>query len=239
MEKIKLKMKNEFINVNISKKQIKNVHLKVSRDCSVALSTPIIVPDEWITSFLASKKDWIERQIYKYKESIGQDNFECLKNGSSIQILGKDYRIYISKGQNHLEKDEKNLYLYCKKPNNQVLLRKVFNKWWRFESLGFYKKIAEKFYDSSIRKYGVKFPEIVLRKMKTMWGSCNTKKGRITINEYLFKAHPLEISYVIFHELSHLIYPNHNKDFYKFLTINMPDWIERKKILDKEVAQGI
>jgi hypothetical protein len=34
-------------------------------------------------------------------------------------------------------------------------------------------------------------------------------------------------------------YPKHNKEFYNFLSIYMPDWKERKKILDYEVVQGI
>ena len=61
----------------------------------------------------------------------------------------------------------------------------------------------------------------------------------ITFNEYLYKANLLGVQYVILHEMTHLLYPNHNIDFYNFLTIHMPDWKERKKILDIEVVQGI
>ena len=55
----------------------------------------------------------------------------------------------------------------------------------------------------------------------------------------MLKADLRCIQYVILHELTHLIYPYHNTDFYDFLTIQMPDWRERKKQLDLEVVQGL
>ena len=78
-----------------------------------------------------------------------------------------------------------------------------------------------------------------IKKMKTLWGSCSKHFNKITLNEYLLKADIRCIEYVVFHELTHLIYNAHNKDFYDFLTIYMPDWKERKKRLDLEVVQGL
>ena len=59
------------------------------------------------------------------------------------------------------------------------------------------------------------------------------------MNFCLYKASVPCIEYVILHELAHFLYPNHNKDFYDFLTIHMPDWQERKKQLDYEFVLGI
>ena len=239
MSNVKLKIKAEEIEVKVTKKAIKNVHLKVSRDYSVTLSTPIFVPDEWIEKFLLDKVDWIEKHLYKYKQSEGEDNLECLKNGSTLQILGKDYRVYIKEGQNEILKDEKNLYIYTQNINDQDKIDRVFRKWWRRESLVVYSKIGRKKYKEIFKKYNIECPKISIRKMKTMWGSCNPGKRKIVFNEYLYKANISEVEYVVLHEFTHLIYPNHDKDFYNFLTIHMPDWMERKYILDHEVAQGL
>ena len=41
------------------------------------------------------------------------------------------------------------------------------------------------------------------------------------------------IEYVVMHELCHFIHPNHSKQFYGFLAMLMPDWKERKQLLNK------
>ncbi|MCE5341970.1 MAG: M48 family metallopeptidase [Eubacteriales bacterium] len=78
-----------------------------------------------------------------------------------------------------------------------------------------------------------------MRKMKTLWGSCSRNKGRISLNYYLYKASVPSIEYVILHELAHFIHPKHNKAFYDFLTIYMPDWEQRKAMLDYETVLGV
>lgn len=90
-----------------------------------------------------------------------------------------------------------------------------------------------------VGKYEVAYPKIALRKMKTLWGSCSVQRGIVTFNQYLVKAKPACIKYVILHELVHFIYPNHSKQFYDFLSIHMPDWKDRKKILDQDVVHGL
>lgn len=41
------------------------------------------------------------------------------------------------------------------------------------------------------------------------------------------------------HELLHFIYPKHNTQFYEALTVCMPDWKERKRLLDYEIVLGV
>ena len=82
-------------------------------------------------------------------------------------------------------------------------------------------------------------PDYNIRKMKTLWGSCNTQKIHLTFNYYLYQAQPRLIEYVVLHELIHLIHRNHSRDFYAILSLYMPDWKERKRYLDHEVMQGV
>ncbi|MDR1700473.1 MAG: DUF45 domain-containing protein [Lachnoclostridium sp.] len=37
----------------------------------------------------------------------------------------------------------------------------------------------------------------------------------------------------------HFLYPNHSKQFYYFLSSYMPDWKDRKKMLDLDVVHGL
>lgn len=240
MNKYILKLTSPFDKtiVCIHHKNIKNIHLKVFRDLKVVLSVPNGVTDEWITEFLISKSSWIEKQLQKYKQSSGYNNLIDIKNGTSTQLLGKDCRIIkkISE-KNYVLEDEKNIIVYANKMSKKH--QQVLEYWWREKAYKTYQNEMNELYNKIFKKYGIEEPSLYVRKMKTLWGSCTPSKNKITINEYLLKANIRCIQYVILHELTHLIYPYHNNEFYTFLTIHMPDWSERKKQLDFEVVQGI
>ena len=231
---------NGLIRIQLLRKKIKNVHLKVFRSLDVTLSVPEQVSDEWINSFLLSRKEWIDNQITKYKKTSGYNNLIDIRNGSSTQLLGKDMRIYMEASlSDRICIDEKKIYLYLRDVTDDELAQKEFSKWWRQTAKEVYQNELDCFYEKVIRKYGITKPILKIRKMKTLWGSCTPSKSKITLNEYLLKANIRCIQYVVLHELTHLLYPNHSSDFYDFLTIHMPDWAERKKQLDTEVVQGL
>jgi predicted metal-dependent hydrolase len=231
---------NGQVSVQIIRKKIKNVHLKVFRSLEVILSVPLTVPNDWIDSFLNDHIKWIDSQITKYKKSSGYNNLSNIRSGSSTQLLGKDVRIYKEASlSNRVELDEKKVCIFLKDTSDEELAQRLFDEWWRNTASDIFQSETEQLYQKIFKKYGLNQPKILVRKMKTLWGSCTPSKDKITLNEYLLKADIRCIQYVILHELTHLIYPNHSKEFYDFLTIHMPDWKERKKQLDNEVVQGL
>lgn len=239
MKSIKLEYPFGEYDVQIIEKNIKNVHLKVFRDFKVIVSAPVGVDKEWINEFVFVKKDWIGKQLEKYRLSSGYNNLTDLKSGSSTQFLGKDMRVSIINGDcDKVEIDNNRVIISLRDLNNKEKENKVFSQWWRFYAQTLYNEVVDQWMPV-FKRHGVEKPRICIRKMKTLWGSCSKRFGKITLNEYLLKADRRCIEYVVLHELTHLIYNAHNKDFYDFLTIYMPDWKERKKRLDIEVVQGL
>lgn len=231
---------NGTVNVKLVRKKIKNVHLKVFRTLDVVLSVPEQVPNEWIDKFLSSRQKWIDDQINKYKKTSGFNNLLEIKNGSSTQLLGKDMRIYReSSPKNYVEVHDKKVLLFVKDITDEDLVQRVFSRWWRQTAKTVYQQELDQYYEKIFKKYEIEKPQITIKKMKTLWGSCTPQKRKITLNEYLLKANIRCIQYVVLHELTHLLYPNHSGVFYDFITIHMPDWKERKKQLDNEVVQGL
>ena len=231
---------NGQVSVQIKRKNIKNVHLKVFRTLEVVLSVPMTVPPDWIDSFLDNHVGWIDDQITKYKKSSGYNNLSSIRSGSSTQLLGKDVRIYKEASLiDRVELDEKKVCIFLRDVSDEEQAQKLFDAWWRNTASDIFQSETEQLYQKIFKKYGLNQPKILVRKMKTLWGSCTPSKHKITLNEYLLKADIRCIQYVILHELTHLICPNHSKEFYDFLTIHMPDWKERKKQLDNEVVQGL
>lgn len=71
-----------------------------------------------------------------------------------------------------------------------------------------------------------------IRDMKTRWGTCNTQTGKIWLSLQLARQ-PIEfIEYVVLHELIHLKIPGHGKDFKEMLDLYMPDWREKRKMIN-------
>ena len=224
---------NGTVNVKLIRKRIKNVHLKVFRTLDVVLSVPDQVPDEWIDSFLSSRQKWIDDQITKYKRTSGFNNLAEIRNGSSTQFLGKDMRIYKEASlNNRVEVDEKKVHLYVTDVDDEDLVQRVFSKWWRQTAETVYQREVDQYYNSVIRKYGIEKPDISIRKMKTLWGSCTPKKSKITLNEYLLKANIRCVQYVVLHELTHLLTRKHDATFIAHMDRHMPNWREVRKELN-------
>ena len=81
--------------------------------------------------------------------------------------------------------------------------------------------------------YRVPFRELKLRYMKARWGSCQPRMGIITLNSCLMEKPRQAVEYVVLHEFAHFVHPNHSKDFYGLVESLMPDWKERKALLNK------
>lgn len=56
----------------------------------------------------------------------------------------------------------------------------------------------------------------IIRNQKTRWGSCNSKK-EIRLNWRLILMPYYVMDYIIIHELCHLKYMNHSKDFWSLV----------------------
>ena len=94
------------------------------------------------------------------------------------------------------------------------------------------KWILQKLKESNESKLGVSFNKIRIKNIKYAWGSCTSNKN-ITINYELIKYEEEIIKYVIVHELCHLKYMNHSKEFWKLVEANIPNYKELRKKLKK------
>ena len=88
-------------------------------------------------------------------------------------------------------------------------------------------------------KLGVKYPEIKFRKMVSRWGSCHPKKGILTFNTALMYTPKGCIQYVVLHEFTHFLVPNHSAKFYNELEKVCPEWKKYRQILKDTLIDPI
>ncbi len=225
--------------VYLDRKKMKTCRLKVYPDQKIVLSLPRFVSNEWAESFLTEKSRWIELKLQSFKRTVGYAATTDIKNGYSIKMLGEDKIFVLTQCEKERVYSEgKTIHICCRLPDNQEHVKRLFENWWRRQA----KSILEdrvRYWYSTIEKYGVVLPKTSVRKMKTLWGSCSVSRHVVTFNFYLIKARMPYIDYVVLHELVHFLYPNHSKHFYAFLSNYMPDWKERKLVLDQDVVHGL
>lgn len=82
-----------------------------------------------------------------------------------------------------------------------------------------------------VSPFGVPFPMLKVRRMKSQWGNCHWRQGYITLNLALIRC-PEELrDYVALHELVHFLYHDHGAGFYACMGQLMPDWKLRRQKL--------
>ncbi|OFQ98328.1 M48 family metallopeptidase [Alloscardovia sp. HMSC034E08] len=73
---------------------------------------------------------------------------------------------------------------------------------------------------------------ITYRRMKTRWGSCTPKTGRIRLNLALAFAPDELLEYVLVHELTHLYERGHGEGFRARMDAYLPDWRAKRRALN-------
>jgi len=219
----------EDVEVKVIRKNIKSIRLRVLRqDGSVVVSAPSFVSDKRVLEFVKSKIDWIKRQ----KELVDKEkNLLKYISGESIKIFGKEYVLIVNQGNREMARIFDGQVLLTVENTNDYEAKK------NCLDILYKKLVTEKIYEKLPLfegKMGLKSSSFTVRKMKTRWGSCNTKTRKLCFNSELAKKEEECINYVIIHELCHIKYANHKKEFWKFLEGFLPNYkIIKNELNDK------
>ena len=223
---------NEII---IKYKRIKNIYIRIKPDLNIHVTAPKRVSKKYIKELVEKRKDWIEERIETMqKKNVHDISLKKLEDGNEIFYLGKSYMLKIVKSRReNIILAGRIMYMYVNIKNdfqnsNKRKKELLLDIW--------YKKEAIKLFDELIKKYSslmnLKVETFTVKKLKSKWGSCDIAKKHIVLNLELIKYPIHAIEYIILHELAHLIYPNHRKDFYNTVALYMPEWKKEKIILD-------
>lgn len=224
---------NEII---IKYKRIKNIYIRVKPDLNIHVTAPKRVAKKYIKEIIEKRKEWIEERIETMqKKNIHDISIKKLEDGNEIFYLGKSYMLKTIKSKReNIIIAGRMMYMYVNikndfQNNGDKRKKELLLDIW-------YKKEATKLFDELIKKYSslmnIKVETFAVKKLKSKWGSCDTAKKHIVLNLELIKYPIYAIEYIILHEMAHLIYPNHSKNFYNMVALYMPEWKKAKIILD-------
>ena len=225
------------IQYHLERKPVKNLNLRIRKDGEVFVSASAAVPDSEVDNFVCRKAGYILEAINKFEELAQyKPQPKQYVSGETFYIQGRGLRLQLSQAnKDSISSDGVYIYLAVKNIDDFEKKRRMLSRFIDQQCEAVFGEIISELYPM-FRKYGVDTPILRIRDMETRWGSCLAKKGIITLNKRLIEAPRNCIEYVVMHELCHFIHPNHSKQFYSFLTMLMPDWRQRKALLEKCAA---
>lgn len=191
------------------KSSTKNTYIRVKPNLTVSVTTNRFTSMTSIRNLINENYDKIGDMIHTQLKK--QDN------NSGFYYLGKKYDIiYV---------DDCDISF----GDNKVFLNKKFDidKWYKSKAKTLFLERLNLAYSNFSNK--IDYPDLKIRKMKTRWGVCNIKLKTVTLNLELIKRDTKYLDYVIIHELSHLIHPDHSRDFWDLVEENMPDYRKYRK----------
>ena len=208
----------------VTKKKIKNFIIKIYPDLRIAVSVPLHASNKDIENFIQSKKEWIETTLKKIK--IAKENKNNLKE-NIIKILGKEReKKIIESDLERIRLTDTSIYIYSKNIDTLEIEKKLFE--WEFEEL---KNILEEKLEKYTKLLNTNINYYQIKKLSSAWGIYHKKENYISFNFDLIEKDIECIEYVVLHELCHIFYMNHQKNFWTLLEKYMPDYkIRRKKL---------
>ena len=222
------------IEAQVVRKPIKNLYLSVlSPYGKVRVTAPLAMKDAAIRSLLATRLIWIRKKQKKFEGLKIQARREYV-SGESHYLWGRPYRlevVYENRPSGVSIKDEDKIVLSVKPNSNRAKRAQVMLDWYRKE-LG---NAAGVFLQRWQKTMDIRVNSCRIKKMKTRWGSCNHKAGRIWLNLELAKKPEHCLDFIIVHEMTHLLEKGHNSRFKAHMDTFMPLWRQRNKELKRSV----
>jgi len=174
-----------------------------------------------IRVFAISKLGWIKKQQKRVQEQERETPREYVDRESHY-VWGKRYLLEVIKQDRspRIELKHHKMILRTRPGSRMLTKQAILHGWYRQQVKSAVPPMLEKWQ----RLIGVEAKGFFVQRMKTKWGSCNTRRRTIRLNSELAKK-PLEcLEYVVVHELVHLLERTHNDRFIALMDQYMPKW---------------
>lgn len=211
---MKITIKDQTFNVFITKKNNKNMYLRVKKE-GIYITCNYFITNSMIKSFIEKNED----NIIRMNETVQRKE----KKNKEFYYLGNNYDVVVLNTVSKIEFVGNQVFVKNKTYLNTFLkneCERIFNE---------RVKICYNLFEEDIP-----YPKVMIGKMKRKWGYCNKRQELIKLNSELIKYSIDEIDYVIIHELCHFLEFNHSKNFWNYVKKYKPNYKENTKVLKEE-----
>ena len=207
--------------VNVVRKRVKNLNLRIRADGTVTLSIPQHLPLARAQEFLERKGNWIAERVRRNIERRPSPDLagelpdriplwgklvprDSIHANSGQAVGGRAIPGQAASGRDAGDQGA---------PGQTTIDQAALDELYRTEVLCALPDVVERME----ARIGVHATRWSVRVMKTRWGSCTPKTGAIRINARVAAYPPECLEFVVAHELVHLLEPSHNARFHTLL----------------------
>ncbi len=215
----------------------RSIGFQVRPDGSVRVAAPAGTSRAWVAQQVLKKADWIvgHQTAFRQRAAAAPPSNRSYESGSLHYFQGQPLKLY------HADSPAVAVACDCA-AGKLVVLAPAPPTPAQAETLlhGWYAAQAPAHFAASLARvwprfaeFGLAQPTLLMRAMRTRWGSCTPRTGRIRLSPELVRAAPGCLDYVLLHECCHLLVPDHSARFYALQTKLLPDWQQWKAVLQK------
>ena len=233
-KKLPFQYKDKSFSISVKHSSRKTVGISVHPDKKIEITAPVGTSFALIQRVIERKSKWISSQLNQLEKYQVMEQIREYISGQTLKLLGRDYMIRLIQiedfEEERIKKEKRLLKVYVHDRNQSERINLLIEDWLRNEAMIYLAQKFEECYDR-VKKYNISKPLYYLRYMNRRWGSC-TSKGTVLLNPDIIQLPSHCIEYIIMHELCHLKYRNHSKEFYHFFDTVMPNWKDCSQALD-------
>jgi predicted metal-dependent hydrolase len=219
------------LGVDVVYKDIKNLHISVYPPIGrVRVAAPERTDEDTIRFAVVQRLPWIKRQRERLQKAERQSKRQML-SGETHYVWGQRYRLDVSRISGHYEVATKGSTLWVITPEGTDADGRfaALDRWYRRELRAAVPALLGKWQPI----IGVEAEKVVVRRMKTKWGTCVARSRTIWLNPELAKKNPRCLEYLVVHELTHLVERGHGERFVALMDKFLPDWRARRDELNE------
>lgn len=228
MTVLTLTYREQSIPILLVRRRMRSLRVVVKPGGQVVLSVPTWAGKEAIEGFLKDKARWIGEKYSLHAKRRSYLSLPWIEEGKAF-LWGERVPVTVTlSAKEGVLWDTEGVTISVKNPDR---LQKVYEKELRALATRVFSEMIDEWMPVFEAK-GCTRPTLKIKVLRSKWGSYHAGKKEVTMNLHLLKADRACAEYVLVHELTHMLYLGHGKDFHAFLNGTFPTAKQNKKRLN-------
>lgn len=194
----------------------RGVGLKIDA-AGLTVNAPLSIPLARVEKMVLESESWVLGKLAVWRQR--QVPVARWDDGANLPYLGEALTLRLASGRRTLAEIAATELRVTVRATGDEAVRRAVVTWYRKAALAHFAHRA--FFFS--RLTGLAPPRVMLSSASSRWGSCNSRR-EVRLAWRLVKARPALVDYVVCHELAHLRYMNHSRDFWAEVGRLCPDY---------------